>query len=94
MGRCTLFVMWRPFCVASSTINKMFMNDLLSSLTKRRLYDTILLRWGRVFSSEKTHGFTPIKRKSEDYPNGEKQTSAIFWDKGPIVIEDEDTLSR
>ena len=28
------------------------------------------------------------------YPNGEKQTSAIFWDKGPIVIEDEDALSK
>ena len=28
------------------------------------------------------------------YPNGETQTSAIFWDKGPIVIEDEDTLSK
>ena len=28
------------------------------------------------------------------YPNGEKQTSAIFWDKGPIVIKDEDTLSK
>ena len=73
MGRCTLFVMWRPFCVAFSTINKMFMNDLPSSLTKRRLCGTILLRWGRVFLSGKTHDFTPIKRKSEDYPNGEKR---------------------
>lgn len=27
------------------------------------------------------------------YPNGEKQTSATFWDKGPIIIE-EDTLSK
>ncbi|MBE5741241.1 MAG: hypothetical protein E7351_01765 [Clostridiales bacterium] len=27
------------------------------------------------------------------YPNGEKQTSAIFWDKGPIIIE-EDTLIK
>lgn len=28
------------------------------------------------------------------YPNGEKQTSAIFWEKGPIVIEDEDVLGK
>lgn len=28
------------------------------------------------------------------YTNREKQISAIFWDKGPIVIEDEDTLSK
>lgn len=27
------------------------------------------------------------------YLNGEKQTSAIFWDEGPIIIE-EDTLSK
>ena len=24
------------------------------------------------------------------YPDGEKHTSAIFWDKGPIVIEEDD----
>ena len=28
------------------------------------------------------------------YPNGEKQTSAIFWDRGQIVIEDEEILGK
>lgn len=29
-----------------------------------------------------------------NYPNGEKQVSTIFRDKGPIVVEEEDTLNK
>ena len=29
-----------------------------------------------------------------NYPNGEKSVSTIFRDKGPIVVEEEDTLNK
>ncbi|MBE7074760.1 MAG: hypothetical protein E7376_02130 [Clostridiales bacterium] len=29
-----------------------------------------------------------------NYPNGEKNVSTIFWDKGPIVVEDESSITK
>ena len=83
-----------PLSTMGSHVSKSKMTDYTAK-SHIALFGTYGYEMNPCLLNEEERKQTPpnVSVSTIHYPNGEKQTSAIFWDKGPIIIE-EDTLIK